>query len=463
MDFYLEISKYQNIETIYKFLKQNKTLYLYYQSEEFWKQRCLSDFSINGDFYDYVSRYQQNLAIKYVSSGRNIFITGQAGTGKSFLVRRLREVFKRIKLTSSTGVSAFLIGATTFHSFFGIGTGNYDKDKLYYQVMKKDWIKYNIETTKTLIIDEVSMLSSDIFEKVNYICKRIRRNTCPFGGIQLILVGDFFQLPPVKEDKMLFESDTWRELNLTTIHLKKIYRQNETFYSSILSRVRNGTFTNQDVKMLRQRVLEPPENIPHVYCKKSQVEELNNKKIDSITEESFTFIIETMIKTSKNTEQVKKKASSKETDMIKELPFGNIELKIGARVMLKVNLDVSKGLVNGSIGTIIDFQGSPKIPVVKFDNGVLSAIQYFRYEYEEEDFLISIKGIPLILAWAFTVHSIQGCTLEKALVDITTCFTIGQAYVALSRVSKWDGLYLTEFYRHRVMTSTKVKEYYETI
>lgn len=459
MDILRQISSYQTIQDSFKLLLANKNSYEIYASTYFWAEKCQQYFGESGTIKDFISKYQTNLVFDSIASGRNVFITGQAGTGKSHLVKLIKQKYKHIKLTSSTGVSSYLIGSCTFHSFFGVGIAKNDKSVLLRYVQKNERAKFNILDTKSIIIDEVSMLSINVFEKVDYICKTIRKCQKPFGGIQVIFVGDFFQLPPVDSNSLLFESDIWKELNPKSVHLKIVHRQEEEEYSSLLSRVRDGSFTREDIKKLKTRIVEPPKDIPHIFCKKDQSNEFNTTRLNSLRQKLITFGKQHTV--SVYDKKCAKKAEDRCVELLRDLPFPDIlSLKVGARVMLKVNLDLSKGLVNGSIGTVVEITGFPH---VVFDNGTKKIIGLHEFSHEEDGFDISIRVVPLVLAWSFTVHSVQGCTLEYALVDISSCFTYGQAYVALSRIKSLNGLYLTDFSKLKITSSQKVKRYYDTL
>jgi len=425
-----------------------------------WNLLCQRDFKKDGQKEDYISYYQQELIIKKIKEKKNLFITGSAGSGKSYMIRKIKELFPTFSLTSSTGVSAFLIKGRTFHSFFGVGTGVQEKEKLYYKVIKNH--KRVISQVKTIIIDEVSMLSPKLFEKVDYICQRIRNNKQAFGGIQLILVGDFFQLPPVKEDQFLFETQTWNNLNLISIHFKKIYRQADPFYASLLSRIRLGQHTKQDILSMRTRIRSEPPNLPYIFCKKIEVQNLNNQMLNNLNEPWLEFPAKVSYQfLSRETPELRYQMEEKIKDIIRDIPFDDkLFIKKGSRVMLKVNLDVEVGLVNGAMGTLVETE--PAL-IVKFDNGVETTVGYYQFIHEEEDYIVSVSVVPLIIAYAFTVHSVQGCTLEHAKIDISSCFDFGQAYVALSRVKNWDGLYLEGFPPHKIKTNSKVIEFYKSL
>lgn len=429
------------------------------------------------------SEEQQEIFDAYLE-GKNIFMTGPGGCGKSYIIKKIynhaKEHNNKIQVCAMTGCASVLLNcrAKTLHSWSGIGLGKGTEDQIINRITLNKHKKLPWRQTQILILDEVSMLSKKLFDLLDSIGKNIRKNTKPFGGIQIIFSGDFFQLAPIGDEgdpdssAFCFESELWDETFDYQILMDKIYRQKDEIFVDILNQVREGCIYKQAHKVLldclNKKYEENETTKPVILLPtRSAVEKINYKELDNLKTESIKFSYEalyepneefTILKSMKK--PCKKQMEFEEKSMLMNCVFDKqIELKVGCQVMCIANLDLDNGICNGSTGIITNFKN--KIPIVKFDNGKEIPIGKKSWESENIPGFI-IKQIPLILAWAVTIHKSQGATLEKAEIDIgNSIFAPGQTYVALSRVKSLDGLYLKSYNPMKIKTNKKVLEFYE--
>jgi ATP-dependent DNA helicase PIF1 len=438
-----------------------------------------------------LSREQQIAFDKYVQ-GHNIFITGPGGSGKSALIKMINQHaysrFKDIQVTALTGCAAVLLNckAKTLHSWAGIGLANGTTEQLVLKIKKNKFAKALWKGTDILVVDEVSMLSLKLFNTLNEIGKAVRGNQRPFGGIQLIFSGDFFQLPPVGDrdepdtQRFCFESDDWNSVfhRDCQIQLVKIFRQTDEIYSTILNQIREGKIKRKSNDLLLQYVGRPfASNLvaepTKLYPTRNKVENINNTKMASLHGEEREY----KIKYLKDLEMTKtdrtKRLEFTDKDVQVELDFlasnliceKEMKLKIGSQVMCIVNIQSDTGIevCNGSQGIVTAFCEVTGCPCVKFNNGI-ERIMTRNVWISDKIPGIGVSQIPLILAWALTIHKSQGATMDAAEIDVGSgIFECGQTYVALSRVKSLDGLYLTSFDAKRIRINKKVKEFYESL
>ena len=457
---------------------------------------------------------EQQIAFNKYIQGQNIFITGPGGTGKSALIKHIKRNAdarcKIIQVCALTGCASVLLEckAKTLHSWSGIGLGKGSIEQLIKKVQKNKHYKALWKETDILVVDEVSMMSMKLFETLDAIGKSVRKDRRPFGGLQLIFSGDFYQLPPVgdKDDpdtsKFCFESEFW----FTTfsrqnhIQLQKIFRQNDPIYQSILNQVREGRLKRSTNDILLSQVNKPTDETltikpTKLFPTRNKVDSINTSEMDKLEGEEKEFKIkyhgdlemtakERLQRTQVTPEQIKTELQYLKANLrCDEI----IKLKVGSQVMCIVNTELANGemLCNGSQGIVIRFsqEGSP---VIRFSRGTnisssssssnsssnssSSSSSSFElamnYHIWPSETIpgVGVSQLPLILAWALTIHKAQGATLDVAEIDAgSNIFECGQTYVALSRVKSLEGLYLTSYDAKKIRINKKVQEFYTSL
>lgn len=413
---------------------------------------------------------------EFIKSGENVFITGSAGTGKSFILNRIKKEFK-IDVTSTTGMAAVNIGGQTIHAWAGVGICDLPLDFAIKNIIKKSNLAKRIREAKILAIDEISMLDAQTFNYINAVLKAVRSSNKPFGGLQLILFGDFFQLPPVeKSSGFCFESVAWKELNLKNIVLSKIYRQSDGHFAQILNDIRQNKLRISDLNLIYSRnnlALPADKEILHVFAINEAADNFNLQKFNAIPSKEVSLMAKDILM--KN-EEANKLITSYED--VEELSIARrkiwdtldkyckvsqvITLKEDCRVMLLKNLDFEEGLINGACGKVVDIT-SDGISV-KFDNGAFKVIKQEEFDYVKDGKLLARRvQFPLRLAYGITIHKSQGMTLDEVFIDFNRIFEYGQAYVALSRVKSLEGLYLKGFNPQKIMANPRIVEFYKSL
>jgi len=410
---------------------------------------------------------EQESVMEEVEKGHNVFITGPGGTGKSFIIRHIKKVLeakgKVVAVTSLTGMASLLIGegAKTIHSWAGIGVGNrsvsnyYEFIRVKHKKAREAWRK-----TDVLIIDEISMMSDELFEKLDALAKLLRWvPKKPFGGLQILCFGDFYQLPPINT-KFVFESPLWEETLHSVVPFETIYRQKDPVFQKMLNEIREGIVSDETDELLKSRMnldfskeeIQPTK----IFTRRDTVDKVNKEGLDKIEGETRTYKIFTKGKVSsdsiKNALARMDDSAQYQTELV---------LKVGAQVMLIANVNQEEGLVNGRLGIVTEMN---TISVtVRFKGGYERKIDVHEWKLEDNE-KISRNQIPLILAYAITTHKCQGSTLDSAYIDIgPSIFEYGQAYVALSRVKSLDALYLHDYSRKAIRAHPKVIEYYKSL
>lgn len=435
---------------------------------------------------------RQRIAFEQYSCGENVFITGPGGSGKTHLIRHIqqdaKEKDKVVQVCALTGTAAVILecSAKTIHSWGGIGLANGIQQDILERVIKNSSKRRVWRDIEVLIIDEVSMMSASLFELLDMIAKACRKNTRPFGGIQVIFSGDFFQLPPVctsnvdiKKSQFCFESPLWNEVfdNDAHIQLNTIFRQDDDDYKQVLNEVRIGKMSEKTIEILEDCVDKKVDDADPV--KPTMLFPTRNS-VDSINKSSLLKLPGDIVNYKYNVCPVEdlditpyqrivadtfsEKDKQYEIEfMLKNINFEDeLNLKIGSQVMCIANLDLDsvKPICNGSQGVITSFDENDNIPIVRFNNGSIRKIKYHMWRSEKIP-TIAIRQIPLILSWAMTIHKSQGSTLDKAEIDAGSgIFENGQTYVALSRVRTLEGLYLKSFHPKKVIVNKKVQEFY---
>jgi ATP-dependent DNA helicase PIF1 len=409
-----------------------------------------------------LNREQQEI-VKKISQGKNVIITGSAGTGKSFLVKYLCNEFdkqgKIYRIVAPTGVAAVNVGGQTIHRFLGIRpeikTLN-DYLKLCNKRTRVPWNVINI-----IMIDEISMIHPQLFLLFDSIAKLHKKNNLPFGGIQMIFIGDFYQLCPIKQKtdeigdpEYIFETDLWKQMAPNVTLLKQVMRQNDQEFINALNDLRMGLFSEQVNNMIQRCVNNkkiPKKHYVRLFALNVQKNYANETKLEKLNTQSQTY----------NAIDLGDERYLKDCRAEKK-----ITLKIGCPVMLLWNLP-QYNLCNGSIGIIENFE-TTGIPIVKFNTGITIPVVRQEWTIKEKNrhgthILASRTQVPLVVAWALSVHKSQGLTLDYLEVDCAGIFTTGQLYVALSRASSMEGLIVKNFESDSIMVDEKVVEFYGSL
>ena len=451
-----EIIKY--CKALKKALK-NKELLV--KKEELENKKILDNTKIDDDMPKSIilSEQQRNVLEKF-KEGCNIFLSGEAGTGKTVTINEIIKYCRNNNInygiTASTGAAAVLINGNTLHSFLGIGDGSDNLGNLYNRCLYKYKNIYKkLNELNVLIIDEISMISEELFTKISKYLSFIRKDARPFGGVQLLICGDFYQLPPVNGN-YCFESDIWDKCNFKYEILKKNYRQSsDNKLQSILTNIRNNNITREDIDILERckntiftNDIKPTkifsknyivDNINEV-CFKKQLEKVNYNK----------YIYDTEYKNKKSKNYCDKYG----------IP-DKVTLCIGLQVILNTNIDVSKYLVNGLRGIIVSLDKENvyiKTQIHSYN------IKINKVKILRENNTICYNIMPVIPGYAITVHKSQGVTLDAAEIDIgDNIFEYGQAYTALSRIKSLDSLKIVNVKKESFMNNRKVIDFYNKI
>lgn len=439
---------------------------------------------------------EQIYAFNAYNQRTNIFLTGPGGTGKTALIKYIqKDAYRKgfnIQVCALTGCAAVLLEckAKTLHSWAGIGLGNGTVEQLTTKIMKNRFLKSNWKDTDILIVDEVSMMSQKLFELLDAIGKTVRKNSRPFGGIHLIFSGDFYQLPPVgdKDDietvRFCFESPLWFQTFYKENHIQltKIFRQSDPVYQKILNQIREGKLKRSSNEALLRNVgrtisedciVRPTKLFPT----RNKVDNVNTTEMNRLKTEELEFKLKYHSDLEMTVKELLKRKQFTKEQIQTELLYlkGNlrcdeiVKLKIGSQVMCIVNIELENGsmLCNGSQGVItrLSEQGLPVVRFSNASNGTAFETTMGYHVWPSENIPgIGVSQLPLILAWALTIHKAQGATLDIAEVDAGSgIFECGQTYVALSRVKSLEGLYLTSFDASKIKINRKVQEFYNSL
>ncbi len=388
----------------------------------------------------------QAKALAILKSGRNVFLTGSAGTGKTYLINQYIDYLKShdidVAITASTGIAATHIGGQTIHSFCGIGIRDALTGKELKSIKEKKYISSNLTQISVLVIDEISMLHLKQLELVSKVLQYVREDTSPFGGVQIVLCGDFFQMPPISKtgesdyEKFAFMAPCWLSASFTVCYLTIQYRQSRNELMDVLDEIR-GNRVSQSTHELLKRTMKPKRKLrssTYLYTHNVDVDAMNLKKLGEIHEDEKKFLAITK-GNQKIVQSLRKSVLAPET----------LKLKKGAVVMFVRN-NPDEGYLNGTMGTVVGFDlvDETSLPKVKLKGGrtILASTEEWRVEDVNGKKLASYEQFPLRLGWAITVHKSQGMTLEEAEMDLSKTFEAGQGYVALSRLKDIGGLTL---------------------
>lgn len=382
----------------------------------------------------------QKEALDILKAGRNVYITGAAGSGKTHVLNEYIQYLKErgvvTAVTASTGIAATHINGMTIHSWSGIGIKDDLSEFEIDLLTQKEYLFKRYDKTRVLIIDEISMLHPRMFDALDRLARAMKGNNSPFGGMQVVLSGDFFQLPPItrgREETMYVDSsEAWRAMDIRVCYLQEQYRQDDMTLERILSEIRGGAISTQTQEifeemngMKRKMKVKPT----RLYTHNMDVDAVNETELDKLENEVYEFSMVTRGRANLVTSLVK-------SILAPEL----LRLKEDAVVMFVKN-NYEEGYVNGTLGKVVGFEDD--MPVVETFSGKKIYVTHTKWEVEDDGKVIaSAEQLPLRLAWAITVHKSQGMSLDAAEIDLSRSFIPGQGYVALSRLRNLEGLTL---------------------
>lgn len=418
---------------------------------------------------------------KYIRHGGNLFITGKAGTGKTTLLKKIVERFSthgEVAVVAPTGIAAKNADGVTIHSFLQIPIGPWVPESKTIDIYRvSERTKEIINNISMLIIDEVSMVRCDLLDEVDEVLRFAKQSMLPFGGIQLVLFGDLYQLMPVVEDDdweilktvydspFFFSSKAFQRIKRTVVELKKVYRQDEPEFVDLLNAVRIGDVAPSQLEMLNSRCSDDeslPRGAIRLTTHNRRANHYNRKMLDSIPKEEYTY-----------------KAWIEKDIKYMDIPKSDwptdyyLNLKVGARVMFLRNDNLTHRFVNGTLGTVVDLW-TDGIQVRTDDGQLVSAVRhtwdFYTYRYDKVNKVVTkeryatFKQFPLRLAWSVTIHKSQGLTFDKVVIDASKSFAAGQVYVALSRCRTLAGVRLTEkLTRKNIITDEIIKQFLDTL
>lgn len=383
----------------------------------------------------------QEQALHLLKQGRNVFLTGPAGSGKTYVLNKyidyLRQSQIAVGITASTGIAATHLGGVTIHSWSGLGIKDNLTDDDLVSLLMRPYLRKRIMMARVLIIDEVSMLHAFQLDLVNKVCQAFRESDQPFGGLQVVLCGDLFQLPPVSKNRtesfFVTAAQSWQEAEIIVCYLEEQYRQTDSQLESILNAIRSNEVDEDVFLTLQQRFDAEVDGLVQptkLYSHNIDVDAVNSAQLEQIDGEARVFDMRL----------------TGQPQLIQALVNGclapqRLTLKLGAQVMFVKN-NFEQGYVNGTIGQVVDWDADG-LPVVEALDGRLLSLEMASWQVEEEGKVrAELVQVPLRLAWAITIHKSQGMSLDAAEIDLSKSFVPGMGYVALSRVRTLEGLRL---------------------
>lgn len=420
----------------------------------------------------------QQLLAKAIEDDRNVLVTGAAGTGKSALIKYLASKYgDEMAITGTTGIAALGIGGCTIHRWAGLGLADKPAHVIAAGIRERKGDQYfQIKRCKKLVIDEISMLGPQQFQLLNDVLQIVRRNQDPFGGIQLIGCGDFLQLPSVVKDdqktdqeardmlfanapiaRFAFEAPAWAACQPAVKVLEKVMRQKDEHWAGILRRIRVGDTCEDVRKVLRPRIgaIDPDKTVEPIVgvTHNRDADRINQEKLEQLPGEDVYMDADDWGISEAMKGQIDKACIAPKT----------LRLRVGAQVMLLWNVDTDAGLVNGSLGKVVDFKKSfagRNVPVCDFGGNVVE-LDRVEWSLKKGDKVEATRSqIPLRLGWAITGHKLQGVTVDKIRVHLKRCFEYGQAYVMLSRARTLEGLFIADIGNSSIKAHPTALEFY---
>ena len=404
----------------------------------------------------------QGEALQILKTGANTFLTGEPGSGKTHTINAyvdwLRQSGIEPSITAATGIAATHVAGMTLHAWSGIGVSESLSAAEVDRIASKEHVARRISKAKVLIIEEISMLSANTFELADKVCREVRRMDQPFGGLVVILVGDFFQLPPVtrrsqgeggRESNFAYQSATWRDLNLLTCYLTEQHRQLDTAFLGVLSAIRRGDVDELHYEALTARRVEPsahPAGAPKLFSHNADVDRLNADELAKLPGAAKKFYMS-------------EKGREALVEGLKRgcLSPAVLELKEGAAVMFTKNSPQGR-FVNGTLGIVTGWDAAGT-PVVETADGLTIIAEPMEWKVEEQGKVrASVSQVPLRLSYAMTVHKSQGMSMDSAVMDLSRAFEYGQGYVALSRVRRLAGVYLLGLNQRALEVHPEIRE-----
>ncbi|MCK5211860.1 AAA family ATPase [Candidatus Parcubacteria bacterium] len=415
---------------------------------------------------------KQEEALNILKLGFNVFLTGPAGSGKTFLIEKYIEYLRSKKVsvgvTASTGIAATYLSGITIHSWSGLkviesGMSKKQIDSRIKSILKNEILSSKIQTASVLIIDEISMLDAEYLGLVDQVCQAVKKIAFPFGGLQIVLSGDFFQLPPVNkkgkdEKKFAYLSGVWKNAAFKTCYLDEQHRYTDKKYIRVLNDIRKNKIKKETLEALKSRMNKPVKSLikaTKLYTTNSQIDAINDYELSRLSDKEFVYDMRSGCR--KGNEYILKQmiASSQVIPQV-------LRLKKGAVVMfIKNNFDSTgiNGYVNGTLGKVVGFTEEAKYPKVETmdKRTIIAAPASWKIKEDDID-LAWIRQIPLRLAWAITVHKSQGMSLDEAIIDLGNTFEYGMGYVALSRVRSLSGVCLLGLNKLAVRVNPEIVE-----
>ena len=421
------------------------------------------------DLISKLDQYQKQ-AFDLMSKGDNVFISGEAGSGKSLLLSIFAACNdKKVLKVAPTGVAALNINGVTIHSAFGYGNllESSHNDLINNGIVLSHAKRQLLKKVSTIVVDEASMLRSDVFEKMDLILRIVNKTDKPFGGKQMILIGDIFQLPPVVRNEEIefikkayggiffYDANIYKEGNFKFIELKDNHRQNkDTKFRDVLNHIRVGKISEADIEILNSRLVKNEDKIKDIlrlFATRKEVDEFNTNQLSLIKSNEFINSAEILFNKYENS-----KVNFESNFMCPEV----LRLKEGAIVMFVQN-DERRRWVNGTIGTVVGFLDRYIKVKVKDKTYNVEPVEFTIKEAQLIDNeviytdTVAILQYPLMLAYAITIHKSQGLTYDEVSIDLSKCFMEGQGYVALSRATSLSGLHLCKKIESKHLKSSK--------